>query len=128
MRVVCGDWSRVTGPSVTVHHGITAVFLDPPYADTADRDEGIYRCDDLAVAHAARRWAIENGGNPMLRIALCGYEGEHVLPPSWECVAWSAQGGYANRSEGQGKANRHRERIWFSPHCERPSEMLFGAT
>ena len=36
VRVCCGDWSRVCGPSVTIKHGITGVFLDPPYADEAD--------------------------------------------------------------------------------------------
>ena len=51
---------------------------------------------------------------PLLRIALCGYEGEHNLPGSWECCAWKGGGGYGNQS---GNQNAHRERIWFSPHC-----------
>ena len=33
VRVACGDWTRVLGPSVTWRHGTTAVFLDPPYGD-----------------------------------------------------------------------------------------------
>ena len=33
VRVTCGDWSRVVTPSVTEKHGITAIFLDPPYAE-----------------------------------------------------------------------------------------------
>ncbi len=37
VRVCCGDWSRVTGDSVTWRQGLTGVLLDPPYADTADR-------------------------------------------------------------------------------------------
>ena len=40
VRVCCGDWQRVCGPSVTVKHGITGVFLDPPYADEAERTGG----------------------------------------------------------------------------------------
>lgn len=119
VRVCCGDWSRVCGPSVTVTRGLTAVFLDPPYADTAKRDDRLYSCDSLSVAHGVRKWCLENGDNPELRIALCGYEGEHEMPESWECVAWKAHGGYGSQGNGAGRANKHRERIWFSPHCLR---------
>ena len=54
-----------------------------------------------------------------MRIALCGYEGEHVMPASWECVAWKANGGYANQrtDQTQGQKNAGRERVWFSPNC-----------
>ena len=117
VRVCCGDWERICGPSVTFKHGITGVFLDPPYADTADRNETLYAADSLTVAHSVRRWAIENGDNPLLRIALCGYEGEHAMPDSWDCVAWKARGGYGSQGDGAGRENSNRERIWFSPHC-----------
>jgi hypothetical protein len=80
VRVVCGDWKRVCTPAVTVGIGTTAVFLDPPYADTANRTANIYSEDDNQVAHRVREWAIENGTNPAFRIALCGYEGEHEMP------------------------------------------------
>ena len=112
VRVCCGDWSRVCGPTPTFHNGLTGVLLDPPYADTADRDASLYREDSLSVAHDVRKWAIENGDNPLMRIALCGYEGEHDMPPSWECVHWKATGGYSSDL-----TNSRRERIWFSPHC-----------
>jgi len=117
VRVCCGDWSRVCGPSPTFHNGVTGVLLDPPYADTADRDEALYREDSLSVAHDVRRWAIATGDNPLMRIALCGYEGEHDMPPSWECVAWKAKGGYGGQSKDHDNPNAKRERIWFSPHC-----------
>ena len=117
VRVCCGDWSRVTGDSVTWRHGLTGVLLDPPYADTADRDASLYREDSLSVAHDVRKWAIENGDNPLMRIALCGYEGEHDMPPSWECVSWKAKGGYGGQSKNHDNPNAKRERIWFSPHC-----------
>lgn len=117
VRVCNGDWSRVTGDSVTVKNGITAVFLDPPYADTANRNEDIYSVDSLTVAHDVREWAIANGDNPKLRIALCGYDGEHVMPDAWECVPWKAKGGYGRKGSVSNEINRHRERIWFSPHC-----------
>jgi DNA adenine methylase len=119
VRVCCGDWSRVCGETPTVHNGLTGVFLDPPYADTADRSE-VYSVDDTQVAHAVREWAIERGDDPRMRIALCGYEGEHVMPDSWECVAWKARGGYGSQSDKRGRANAERERIWFSPHCLKP--------
>jgi hypothetical protein len=55
-----------------------------------------------------------------MRIALCGYEGEHEMPPEWECVSWKARGGYGNqRSEGDNE-NAKKERIYFSPACLRP--------
>ena len=124
VRVCCGDWSRVLGPSVTFKHGITGVFLDPPYADEAERTDGLYATDCRKVAHEVRKWAIANGDNRELRIALCGYEGEHAMPGNWECFAWKTRGGYGSQADGRGRANANRERIWFSPHCLKPG--LFG--
>ena len=123
VRVCCGDWTRVLGPSPTTKQGLTAVFLDPPY-DQDERDDGLYIHEDR-VSGAVREWAIAHGDDPLLRIALCGYEKEHVMPDSWECYAWSSHG--YNQSAGQtgrGETNRHRERIWFSPHCLKPQGML----
>lgn len=113
VRVCCGDWSRVCEPSVTFRHGMTGVFLDPPY----DQDEraAVYNHEDR-ISAAVRQWAIENGRNPLMRIALCGYEGEHEMPPDWTVYAWKANGGYGSQG-GRGQENRHRERIWFSPAC-----------
>ena len=125
VRVCCGDWERILGPSVTFKHGITGVFLDPPYADSADRTESLYSEDSLTVAHDVRRWAIEAGTNPQLRIALCGYEGEHQMPADWECVEWKAKGGYGSQGNNQARENAARERIWFSPFCRREN-TLFG--
>ena len=129
VRVCSGDWSRVCGPSVTFKHGMTGVFLDPPYADTADRDATLYRKDSESVAHAVREWAIANGDNPLLRIALCGYEREHVMPPEWECVAWSAAEGFGGQA-AERTNNGKRERIWFSPAClktEKQQELFAAA-
>ena len=118
VRVCCGDWSRVMGPSPTVENRLTAVFLDPPYSEEAGRDMRLYATDDGAVAHDVRRWAIANGDNPLLMIALCGYDAEHAMPDSWTAVPWKARGGYG--SQGNGRANAAREVIWFSPHCLKP--------
>lgn len=122
VRVCCGDWARVCGTSPTDRLGLTGVFLDPPYTAQAGRDERLYATDCLNVGHDVCAWAIENGDNPKLRIAVCGYEGEYQFPESWECVPWKAHGGMAHIGNGNGKANRHRERLWFSPHCLRASE------
>lgn len=117
VRVCCGDWSRICGPSSTWRLGITAIFLDPPYSTEAGRDMNLYAAEDGQIAHDVRKWAIANGDNPMLRIALCGYEGEHEMPDSWECLAWKSKGGYGAQSNEKARVNPTRERIWFSPHC-----------
>lgn len=120
VRVCCGDWKRLLGPSPTTCIGVTAIFLDPPYSSAAGRDASIYSEDSLEVAHDVREWAIANGNNPLLRIALCGYAGEHRMPKGWREVPWKANGGYGNQSAGGGRANAARERVWFSPHCLKP--------
>jgi site-specific DNA-adenine methylase len=117
VRVCCGDWSRVCGPTPTVKLGLTGVFLDPPYADAADRTDALYSSDSLTVANEVREWAIAQGDDPRIRIALCGYEGEHTMPESWECIEWKARGGYGSQGENQARENSAKERIWFSPHC-----------
>lgn len=132
VRVCCGDWSRVCGPTPTIKLGLTGVFLDPPYADAANRKADLYAIDSLNVAHDVRKWCIENGDNPELRIALCGYEGEHEMPDSWDCVAWKANGGYGSQGTSgktNGRENSTKERIWFSPHCigrKKQQRELFG--
>lgn len=127
VRVCCGDWARVLWPAPTTCIGVTGVLLDPPYADTAGRTPGLYAEDCLQVAHDVRAWALKHGDDPKLRIALCGYEGDHPMPESWECVAWKAKGGYGSQGAGAGRDNAKRERIWFSPHCLRPQRSLFDA-
>ncbi len=122
VRVTCGDWTRVMGDTplgLTTNVADTfktAVVLDPPYHGDV-RDSGLYATDSDDISTAVREWAIAHGDHPRLRIALCGYEQEHAMPASWECVAWKANGGYGNRSKNQ---NAHLERIWFSPHCLKP--------
>ncbi len=127
VRVCCGDWSRVCGPSPTVKLGTTGVFLDPPYAESARRTEGLYASDSLSVGHAVREWALAVGEDPRLRIALCGYEGEYEMPEAWECVEWKARGGYGSQGDNQARENSTKERVWFSPHCLKPQETFnFG--
>ena len=114
VRVACGDWSRVTGPSVTFRHGLTGVFLDPPYL--GDRNQA-YSEDEAGVGEKAAAWAIEQGENPLMRIAYCGYAGTVEFPETWTEVPWKAHGGYGSLANGSGRENSARERVWFSPHC-----------
>lgn len=114
VRVCCGDWQRVVGASPTFKIGLTAVFLDPPYdmrvvsqsgtgRDGAAPSDALYSHHSNDVSAEVREWAIANGDNRLLRIALCGYDGEHAMPESWECVAWKAAGGYGSQASGRGR-------------------------
>jgi len=122
VRVCCGDFERVLGPTPTVlQSGTTGILLDPPYDVAQGRDGNLYNVDGEDVSKRAAAWAVAHGDNPRLRIALCGYEGEHDMPDNWECFEWKASGGFGNQRKTAGKnANRFRERIWFSPHCLKP--------
>lgn len=127
VRVACGDWSRVCGPSVTFKHGLTGIFFDPPY-DSDMRDPEVYNTDRVGVSREVLSYCIENGSNHLLRIALCGYDGEHNLLSDkygWDCVAWKAGGGFGcqGKNVDTGKENAKRERIWFSPHCLKPNQQ-----
>jgi len=121
VRICCGDWQRVLTPVVLDGAGITGIVLDPPYAH-AGRDPRLY-AHDTDIAHEVAAWARAHGENPRYRIVLCGYGDEHVMP-GWTCLPWKANGGYGNQGTGQGKANRERECLWFSPHCQTVTVQL----
>ena len=107
VRVLSGDWSRVVTSAMTTRLGLTGIFLDPTYTLESGRGHGLYASDDLNIGHRVRDWAVENGKSPLLRIALCGYDGEYQIPSNWSVFDWKGAAG----------RNGHRERIWFSPHC-----------
>ena len=123
VRVCCGEWHRILGPSPTTAIGITAVFLDPPYGD--ERRDKLYNQDSFSIAQDVLKWCVENGDNKKLRIALCGFEGEHneleVL--DWTKIQWVPGGGYGARNKDN--TNRKLERIWFSPACIDPEGRFF---
>ncbi len=121
VRVCCGDWRRVCGPTPTTKQGLTGIFLDPPYGDTADRQEALYAIDSGVVAADVCAWALAHSEDEQLRIALCGYEGEHSMP-GWTAVPWKAPGGDGSQGDGRGRENAAREVIWFSPSCLGPRE------
>ncbi len=115
VRVTCGDWSRVVKDSVTTRHGLTAVFLDPPYT----KGEMDYSAGGVGgeLAAQVREWCRQNGGNKLLRIVLCGHAGEHdeLLAHGWSIRKWTARKGYALTDEAI--ENSASETIWCSPHC-----------
>ena len=71
--VASGDWSRVVKDSITIRHGLTVIFLDPPY----DRGDMDYSSGGMGmgISSKVRDWCIENGNNKNLRIVLCGHDG-----------------------------------------------------
>lgn len=122
VRVCCGDWSRVVTVGALSRGSTVGVFLDPPY-DTTMREKGCYNSDatDDGISAAAREWAIANGDDPRFRIVLAGYDGEHEMPATWRVVEWKARPSYqthTSKNNGGGNSeNRHKERLWLSPHC-----------
>jgi DNA adenine methylase len=114
-RVACGDWRRVVSDAVTHRHGITGVLLDPPYGE-GDQQYSAGGNEDATISADVRAWATDAGAHPLLRIALCGYEGQHAMPADWHCVPWKARKGY-QANDGDSAENPARERIWFSPAC-----------
>jgi hypothetical protein len=120
VRIACGDFVRVLGPSV-IGKGKNsggrrpcAIFLDPPYSLDA-RSEGLYSEDQRGVAERARAWAIEHSDDSELRICLAGYWSEHAeaMPANWQVHRWEGARGYA----GADNENRKQETLWFSPAC-----------
>ena len=111
VRITCGDWRRVTQPSVTRSgaggDGSRAVFLDPPYATSGD----LYTHGDTEVAAEVRHWC--RTADPLLRIVLAGYDDEHDSL-GWERIDGKSGGGagYSTRAD-----NGRRERLWLSPAC-----------
>lgn len=113
VRVTCGDWSRIMSIGTMTRNGTCAVLLDPPYSTT----KPVYAHDSSTVAGDVREWCVANGGNPALRIALCGHDGEHnaLEAEGWTVETWEKLGGYQGADD--------RERIWFSPHCIKPQKQ-----
>ena len=122
VRIASGDWSRVTGDSVTTKHGQAGVFLDPPYG--SDRTDDLYATESN-VTEEVQKWCATNGSNPLLRVAVCGYKGEYELP-GWTQYAWKAPGGFGSQGEGRGRENAKQETIWFSPHCLNDTPVQMG--
>jgi len=126
VRVCCGDWTRVLGPSPTTQLGLTGIVLDPPYSTEEDRACGLYAVDDLSVAHAVRGWCLTHGDNPQLRTVLCGYGDIHdaLVAVGWTKIHWKTGGGYGSQGNGRGRANAIRETLWCSPACQTITQQI----
>lgn len=117
VRVACGDWTRVTGPSVLRSAGgVCGMFLDPPY--DLNMRTAVY-ANESGCAADVLAWCEANGADPALRIVLAGYDGEHnrLTEQGWRVHAWKSKGGFRGGMGGRGEENSHKERLWFSPHC-----------
>lgn len=113
-RVTCGDWSRVVTDSVTIRHGVTALLLDPPYGE-GEQEYSAGGNGDGQIAADVWDWAVANGNDPLLRIAVCGYEDGRAIPPGWSALRWTARKGYQVTEDAV--QNPRREVVWFSPAC-----------
>ncbi len=102
-----GDWTRIANAALrNAKRSDCAILLDPPYDTSTGRQKSLYTHDSPDVSVYVRRWALARAKtHPRLRIALCGYEGEHDMTDDWEELPWWSK-------MGKGK-----ERIWFSPNC-----------
>lgn len=121
VRITCGPWDRILGPSVTWKHGLTGIFLDPPYRD----DEHSFGY--VAGGHvweACWTWAVQHGDHPLLRIALCGYDDGRPVHPGWTAMKWKNRGGYGSQGHGRGRDNAAREIVYFSPNCRAEDQDL----
>jgi hypothetical protein len=109
VRIACGSWDRVLGPSVTTHNGLTGIFLDPPY----DGTEHVYG-ESAPVSAQVREWCEANGSNPLLRIVLAGRSNEHddLLGAGWKKHEWHGKKGYSLTDDNKGEA------LWLSPNCQ----------
>jgi hypothetical protein len=74
---------------------------------------------DKSLAMDVWQWATENGNDPLLRIAVCGYEDGRTVPDGWETLRYTARKGY--QQDTASAVNRFRECIWFSPNCLKPT-------
>jgi hypothetical protein len=140
VRILNGDWRRAVTDgatkilSVRMGGGHCGVFVDPPYSTAATRDADLYARDDESVAAACREWCVEHGDDPMLRIVLAGFDGEHeaLADRGWRPVHWFERGflrgGMANTNTHGGKDGQQaREVLWLSPHCLRSEDVAAPA-
>lgn len=125
LQILCGDWTRCTTISTIMDSrsnktDITGIFFDPPYGV----GNGVSYDDKTGnVAKDVWEWAIENGNNPRLRIVVAGYDDGRELPKGWTVIERTENGGFGLRNAEN--KNRHTERLWCSPHCQRNQPSLF---
>lgn len=117
VRIVYGDWLRVCSPAATKSTSMTGMFFDPPYSGDTLRPTRLYAQDSTTVAHDVRRWCLEHGDNPRMRIVLAGRQDEHPMPESWFRYEFAGSVTMAKNSNSACIAAAQLQRLWFSPHC-----------
>lgn len=131
VRILNGDWSRCLGNGalytqpVRMGVGPAGVFLDPPYV--LEERATVYTHDEPGIADDVRKWCLENGDDPRLRIVLAGFETEHAMleDHGWRVVEWYSKGfmrGGMGNIGGAENTQMDRDRLWMSPHCLNPHE------
>ncbi len=126
LRILCGDWKQGFRTPAILEDDC-GIFFDPPYSLEAGRDNNLYRHENLSVSHEVREWCIQHEGK--CKIVLAGYDVEHceLERRGWQSYEWKTQGGYSNqRKNGDKNTNNERERLWFSPLCNRVGITLFN--
>jgi DNA adenine methylase len=122
VRIICGDWRRILGLSVTTKLALTAIFFDPPYR--LDEHSFGYAVGSEDTFEESWTWALVHGNDPCLRIVLAGYDDGRVIPKGWNRYRWKAHGGYGSQRHGRGGINCRREILYCSPHCLPISQQL----
>lgn len=72
----------------------------------------LYSVDGAGVFADVCRWAEERGGDPHLRIVVCGHDGDWSPPAGWQTIAWTGRKAFAST-----KGSEQLERMWCSPAC-----------
>lgn len=131
VRVSNGDWSRQVTRGVLSYGKSIGIFLDPPYKGDI-RYADIYVVEDHSISGEVREWCLEHGDNPKLKIVLAGYTDEHddIFPDTWRRHYYSGSASYSTTKTAKNKTgnhqNRHKECLWFSPHCLKPEGEEFS--
>jgi hypothetical protein len=94
VQVFWNDFEVVAGNRKDQSPSALSAFFStrPTRATCGDFD---YDTDGADVWHRAARWAVANGDNPKLRIAVCGYndaESDALFPTNWARFIWSRSG------------------------------------
>jgi hypothetical protein len=113
----------VVTPAITTGIALTGVVLDPPYGE-GTQEYAAGGNSDGSIAQEAWTWAVANGNDPLLRIAVCAYDDGREIPEGWTTYRWKAKGGYGVQSDGQARVNSGREIVYFSPHCLSDSPLF----
>jgi len=132
VRIINGDWKRLTKSIMEPPgSGYTGIYLDPPY-DVSLRRKNLYSSKDNAsekgfpqIHEEVREWALsQKDKNYVIAYSTYSTEEEDKImrKAKWIPFKWKADGGYGLQSSKQGRENRNKEIIWFSPNIPHNGE------